>query len=438
MGLFVAAALALIGYITLRISDLSLIAGGYYVIYATMKNAEGVVDKTPVQMAGIPIGVVGEITLTPDRQALVQMKIKEDVKVPASVEAQVRLRGVLGDTYIELLPKEGDAAPLAPGGEVAKVLSRADYQELYGEVSEITENIRDLSQALKDYTVSDQSHFAKILKSMEIMTNNMAQFSSNNMENMNAVVVNLRSLTNDLKNLSGGSSKDIQEAIHRIALITEKIEQGEGTIGQLMTDDSTIKKANKALDSIGELTSGFSRMETEIGWHMEYLGGTQDVKNYVSIALKPRPDKYFLFEVVHDPDPPGSSSSQLTTVTANGVTSTIMTETESFDEIRFSAQLAKTFKDLTLRGGLIESTGGFGLDYNKGPFSVQFSAFDFTADRPHLKVLGAVNFLPSVYLLTGLDDFISNQHPLNWFVGAGVRLTDRDVKSLVGGASLAR
>jgi hypothetical protein len=40
--------------------------------------------------------------------------------------------------------------------------------------------------------------------------------------------------------------------------------------------------------------------------------------------------------------------------------------------------------------------------------------------------------------LGGFDDFINTAHDLDWFLGAGIRLTDRDVKSLVGGASLAR
>jgi phospholipid/cholesterol/gamma-HCH transport system substrate-binding protein len=437
VGVFVLLALALLAYITIDVSQLGFTSRNAYTLYAVMSNAEGVTRKTPVQVAGIPVGFVETIELLGDNTAKIGMKIRDDVKVALDSEVQVRVRGVLGDTYLEIIPGEETAA-LEKGGEIMRVRRRADYQDLFGEVSEITENVKDITESLNTYTATETSHVAQILKNMEVLTANMAQFSNANMANMNAIVVNLRALTEDLKNLSGNSGQDIQEAIQRISDLTEKIERGEGTLGKLINDEATIEKTNKALDNIVDLTQGFSRLETEIGWHLEYLGGTGDVKNYVSLVLQPRPDKYFLFEVIHDPAPPPSISDQITTVTAGGVTSVVVTETQNFDNIRFSAELAKKFKDITLRGGLIESTGGVGLDYNRGPFGVQFSAFDFTNDRPHLKILGQVNLFPALYLLGGFDDFINTAHDLDWFLGAGIRLTDRDVKSLVGGASLAR
>lgn len=437
VGVFVLLAIALLAYITIDVSQLGFTSRGTYSLNTIMNNAEGVTRKTPVQVAGIPIGAVDSIELLPDNSARVTMRIREGVRVSKDAEIQVRTRGVLGDTYLEIIPGEDEAA-MDKGQTIVKVRRRADYQDLFGEVSEITENVKDITESLRIYTEGEKSHTAMILKNMETLTGNMAKFSSNNMQNMDAIVSNLRALTSDLRALSNTGSKGIQESIARIESITEKIEKGEGTLGQLITSDQTIKKTNNVLDNIADLTQGFSRIETELGWHMEYLGGTKDVKNYVSFTLAPRPDKYFLFEIVHDPNPPGSVSDQITTVTANGVTSVIATEVETFDNIRFSAQLAKKFKDITLRGGLIESTGGVGLDYNNGPFGVQFSAYDFTSDVPHLKLLGQLNLLPSIYFLAGIDDFINTEHAFDWFIGAGVRLTDRDVKSLLGGASLAR
>jgi phospholipid/cholesterol/gamma-HCH transport system substrate-binding protein len=162
------------------------------------------------------------------------------------------------------------------------------------------------------------------------------------------------------------------------------------------------------------------------------------VKNYFSIALKPRPDKYFLLEFVSDPHPSPTFSTTTTNVTAGGVTTSVLTEREEVKNSRLliSAQFAKKFYDFTIHGGLIESTGGVGLDYNKGPFSLQFSAFDFTNtagnQNPHLKVMGTMNLTKGFYLLGGVDDFISKQHGPDWFFGAGLRFLDEDIKSLVG------
>jgi hypothetical protein len=36
------------------------------------------------------------------------------------------------------------------------------------------------------------------------------------------------------------------------------------------------------------------------------------------------------------------------------------------------------------------------------------------------------------YLIGGLDDFISIQQDTDWFMGAGIEITDDDVKSVLG------
>jgi phospholipid/cholesterol/gamma-HCH transport system substrate-binding protein len=256
---------------------------------------------------------------------------------------------------------------------------------------------------------------------------------------MEAVVANMRALTDQLRALSATSTPDIEIALKRIAEITDKVNSGQGTVGKLFNDPQTIDKTNEILDTVNDLTSGIKRIETEINYHMEYLGSTKDVKNYIGLRFQPRPDKFFLFEIVHDPNPSPSTSNQITTVTtAGGATSTITTETQDFKKVRFSAELGKKLYDFTLRGGLIESTGGFGIDYTKGPVALQFSAFDFSADRPHLKILSQLNLTRSIFFVAGLDDFISQEHGLDWFFGAGVRFTDEDIKSLLGTASLAK
>lgn len=438
VGLFVLIAILLLAYITIDVSKLGIVGTGTYKIYAIMENAEGVTMKTPVQVAGITVGVVRSIELTPEQKAKVEFEIRDDVKLGKNVQAEIKSRGVLGDTYIELIPGATEAGQFPEGGAIQRVKQPADYQELIRDVSQLVDDLKEITSAIKTYTVSDQSSTAQILKNMEVMTANLAKFSTVNMANMDAIVSNLRALTADLRSLAKDSSPDIELALKRIAEITDKVDSGEGTLGKLINDSETVDRTNKILKNVEGITRGFSRFQTELGWHIEYLGTTKDVKNYVSLTLQPRPDKYFLFEVVHDPNPTGSTSTETNTVTANGVTSVITTETEKFNEVRFTAEIAKKFNDFTIHGGLIESTGGVGVNYNKGPVGLQFSAFDFTADRPHLKFLTQLNVFPAFYLLGGLDDFISSQHGLDWFVGAGIRLTDRDIQSLFGAASLAR
>ncbi len=439
VGVFVILAIAILAYITIDVSQLGFTRGTYK-IYTFMDNAEGVAAKTPVQVAGIPVGRVSRVELTPDSKAKVEIELKKDVKIGDDVEAEVRTRGVLGDTYIEIFPgKEGGIA-IPEGGTVRRVKTPADYQQLVRDLSSLTVDLKEITTALKEYTVSEKSYTAEILKNMQTLTGQMAKFSVNNNANLEAIVANMRSLTQDLAKFSRDSSDDVEAAITRIGEITTKVNDGQGSIGKLINDPTTVEKTNEILENIAGLTDGVRRIQTELSYHMEYLGETNDVKNYVGLKFQTRPDKFFLFEIVHDPQPPASEKNQITTVTTGGgATSVVTTETQDFNKIRFSAQLGKQFKDIVVRGGLIESTGGFGIDYNRGPLGVQFSAFDFSNDdRPHLKFLTQLNLTRSLFFVAGVDDFISTQHDPDWFFGAGVRFTDEDIKSLLGTASLAR
>jgi ABC-type transport system involved in resistance to organic solvents, periplasmic component len=441
VGIFVLLAILVLAYITIDVSQLGFTSRGTYTVNAIMNNAEGVTKKTPVQVAGIPVGAVEKVELLENHSAKVVMRIKDGVKIPKDAEIQVRIRGVLGDTYLEVLPGPGGATGelLESGENITKVRRRADYQDLFGDVSDITQNVKDITESLKAYTEVDRSHAAHILKNMEVLTANMAKFTNNNLGNMDAIVSNMRELTSELRTLAKDSGGEVQVAINRISELTNKISTGEGTVGRLLNDPTTIEKTNEILDNVSELTKSYSGMRTELSYHMEYLGGEGEVKNYVGFKLQPRPDKFFLFEVVHDPNPSATTNNEITTVSTGGITSVITTETEKFNKIRFSAELGKKFGGFTLRGGLIESTGGVGVDYQWGPVTASLNAFDFSADRPQLKFLTQLNITPSVFVLGGLDDFISREHGLNWIMGAGIRLTDEDIKSLIGGvAGLAR
>lgn len=342
---------------------------------------------------------------------------------------------MLGDAYIELIPGREGAPTLKRGEYIQNAGRLADYQNLFQSVGQITEDLKVITSALKDYTVTDQSMVAKILQNMEALTGNLATVSSRNMQNMDAIITNLAALTADLRGLSHEGGEDLEVALARISEITEKINSGQGTIGRLINDDGTIEKTDQVLNNLQDITSTYFSMKTTVGYHLEYLARSGSAKSYITFKLRPRPDKFFKFDVVFDPNPPGSTSNETEIIETGGTTTTVFREKTTFDKVRFSAQLGKTFRDFTLRGGLIESTGGFGVDYHRGPVAVKFEAFDFGGGNPHLKAMTELNITRSIYILGGVDD-ITGKRSTDWFFGAGLRFTDEDVNSLFGGAAL--
>jgi phospholipid/cholesterol/gamma-HCH transport system substrate-binding protein len=97
---------------------------------------------------------------------------------------------------------------------------------------------------------------------------------------------------------------------------------------------------------------------------------------------------------------------------------------------------------VTVRAGVFESTAGVGMDLS--PFSqlaLSAEAFDFGAeDGAYLRGYGTVypfynpdssNPLQWLYLSGGVDDILG-VYERDYFIGAGVRFTDQDLRGLVG------
>lgn len=434
VGFFAVLALAVIAWATIRVSDKGLFGGGAYTVNVVLDSAEGLTLKTPVEVAGIQVGYIEKLDLQDGRRARADLRIDDRVKLGRDAVAQVRTKGFLGETYVELRPGDPSTGAIEQGGQITATNPYVDLGQIASDVKEITD-------ALKKMIAADNGPVNRVLSNMETFTKKLSEMTVQNQESVNAIVANLRNFSGDLQEVMADRKESLKDTMARLNNITRKVDEGRGTIGRLLNDEEIANNINDAARGVSEAVGGVNRFQFEVGYHVEYLGETGDFKNYVGVALKPRPDKAFLLEFVVDPNPSPVQKVTTTNVTTGGATTTVVTDENvvNKDKVLISAQLAKQFHNFTMRGGVIESRGGVGLDYNYGPVGVQFSAFDFRTDnnqRPHLKVLGSLNVTKNFFVVSGLDDFISKQQNPDWFLGAGLKFVDNDLKSLLGAASL--
>ncbi len=92
----------------------------------------------------------------------------------------------------------------------------------------------------------------------------------------------------------------------------------------------------------------------------------------------------------------------------------------------YSFQFAKIYHRVTLRGGLIENSGGFGLDMNLYDKKLWLSldGWDFNrSSDPHFKLTGRFDIGDTFYITGGWDDFMLREDDQdNVFFGAGLTL----------------
>ncbi len=93
-------------YITL---DTKLFKSDGFRLHARFENIDGIVTGSKVKLSGVDIGTVKSISLEPESYyAFITMNFDKKFSFPDDTEASVQLEGLLGGSYISILPGGSD------------------------------------------------------------------------------------------------------------------------------------------------------------------------------------------------------------------------------------------------------------------------------------------------------------------------------------------
>ena len=159
------------------------------------------------------------------------------------------------------------------------------------------------------------------------------------------------------------------------------------------------------------------------------------------LRLANHPRRFYSIGLVDTPQGKVTEETRvLTTTFADGSTeTTTIREEKTEGDFTITAQLGYNFGNFDLRAGLIESSGGAGIDYHllDRRLTLSLEAFDFSRPGdldPHLRFTTKFHLHPNVYVLGGYDDPLADEFE-SLFVGAGIRWKDDDLKYLLGSFS---
>jgi phospholipid/cholesterol/gamma-HCH transport system substrate-binding protein len=130
VGVFVLFGLLCLAYLSLNLGDVQLFGGWGYTVTARFASVSGLKEKAAVTMAGVNIGQVDKIRLE-EGEAVVTLRIREDVRLEEDVIVSVKTMGIIGDKYISITPGGSDRY-IEPGGRIMDTVPPLDIEELLG------------------------------------------------------------------------------------------------------------------------------------------------------------------------------------------------------------------------------------------------------------------------------------------------------------------
>ena len=128
--LFMIAGFLCFAWLSIQLGDIDVFGPKTYSVSAKFGSVSGLKSGAIVEIAGVQVGKVTEISFDPDDYAAqVVMSINQGVVLQDDSIASVRTAGIIGDRYIDISPGGSDEL-LGDGGRIFDTESAINLEEL--------------------------------------------------------------------------------------------------------------------------------------------------------------------------------------------------------------------------------------------------------------------------------------------------------------------
>jgi phospholipid/cholesterol/gamma-HCH transport system substrate-binding protein len=231
-------------------------------VVVRFRNVAGLDEEAQVLIAGVPIGHVDHLQLE-DRVARVVLRIEDpSVRIPFDSVAAIRSRGLLGEKVVEIIPGRSNVL-LEGGGVLTRSEEAASIDQLVNRLVGISNDIQQVSTTFRNVlgTAEGEESLREIVTNVRELTGDLRSVVAENEARVDRLVANLESFSDDLAFLTEenrdsilelvsnfrDASRKLSGALDSLQQVAAKVEQGEGTIGKLLTDDHLYSEMDASL-----------------------------------------------------------------------------------------------------------------------------------------------------------------------------------------------
>ena len=275
-----------------------------YTLKTYFSEASGLREGAQVQLAGIPVGNVGAIRISPYAEPLRAVEV--DMTVTKRYQDQIRAdsvvttesAGLLGERYINISRGSPGQAVLGDGAEL-KSREEADIKQIVQNTNDVISNLRVLSAKLND--VADQitagkGSMGKLIYDQGLynqmnQTLGSAQHVMTDIEHgkgtigklisdealyqqMGATMDRLNNFIDDVEHGKGSAGRfvsdpavydNLNQVTTKANTLMEKINSDKGTLGLLINDPQLYNRLNETIDHLNSITARMDKGEGTLG-----------------------------------------------------------------------------------------------------------------------------------------------------------------------------
>jgi phospholipid/cholesterol/gamma-HCH transport system substrate-binding protein len=474
-----------------RVPDVRV--GQDFATYAKFRDGSRLAVASPVMIAGVRIGDVTKISIE-GRFARIDMRLRDDVQIPVDSFITRRADSPFADSYLEIVPGTADRL-LRSGEPIAHVQEGTSTDSVLRAIATALPKADNALDTIHDLVIDSrkwvqgpmderlvaandwlaEGHIEPPLTATERALERLESATARgadalagaapgvmgSLKRFDEAITTARrgmadgrtTLLEAMRNTREGLDA-IDPTVAQMAEIITAIDRGEtndwrGTLGRLINEPTLHDTLEDTTASLEEATHGFNRFKSWLGARVEYGVFARAARVYATAELRGRNDRFYLLEL---------SKSELGGVPDDNLSdaagTTSYTRTQQIrDRFRFTAQFGKQLRFLQLRGGLKDSTFGFGGDalLAEGRLRLSADLFGSFQRTPRLKLAASFSVLRSIFVVAGIEDalnapgylpvvtgntpvpldFSEVRYGRDYFVGAALRFDDADLSMLL-------
>jgi len=266
-------------------------------IYAVYDKVEGLVTSNPVFVKGVKVGIVKDVFFVykPQTHIIVKLSLTSDIPIPHNSIAKIYSYDLMGSKAITI--ELGNSALMVQNGDTLPSLVQGSLsEEVNRQVQPLKKKAEDLMLSVDSVVTVIRAIFNKntrenLSQSFESIKNTLANLEhttynldtlvgtqrnrlANIFSNIESISGNLRAnnekITNLIRNFSAlsdtlGQSNisntllNANKAVNDFALVMEKINRGDGTLGLLVNDNKLYNQIDGAARQLQELVDDIKR-----------------------------------------------------------------------------------------------------------------------------------------------------------------------------------
>ncbi|HDS08748.1 MAG TPA: MCE family protein [Firmicutes bacterium] len=394
-----------------------------YTVPVIFPYVGGLDIKSSVRLAGVKIG---EVTIVELRDGIpyVEMEIDRKVHIKKDAKITINTLGFIGSNYIEIdigSPESefyGEEFTEPLKGEAP--LNVGDIMNLINDVSrkfnEIGDSITSLSEEIQEILQENKAHISTTMENLS----ELSLASRDLVVKLNALSNQLNTTANNLNKFYEENSSSLSSTIKGTeALVTElnevsrsikdiayKIEHGEGTIGKVVSDDKLYNDLNQLVSKSNDLIEKVNKVQTYWEYEGLYNENSEVFDSKIGLKISPEGNNSYVISV-----------------------SNLGRENE---DLKLDLLLNYRISNLTLFGGMLESSAGFGAYYQISP-ALQFYAAGLNFERedlnPNIRCGLSLKILKGFHLYAEGSDLMEEAY---YRAGLRLSLEDTNIKYIFG------